>query len=489
MVHSRYSGTQWGFLAAAAIVLLAFWTTRLTESPIQWDAATNLRMSLNLERHGVLSLSTHAPYVPSMYREPLPPLLGTLTIKATDAALGQASEDDYFRGERGKLLKLKNLPWLALLSVVIFLFAEELGLSFLPSLVCVLLTNLLLLDSDTGFFMLDSWYTESEATALLSLGSLLLLQGLRRAGLRRVALAGVCFGLLTLVKASFLYITLGLAIAIPLLALLMHRPVRMAAMQAALLAVLTVLVVLPWMARNYTSIGYFGLSERGGEVLFDRAVIDQMSRDEYVGAYYFFAPYPLNGALRRLLGYSNQDVMKGGRLQRLNMGRGSDFYDQDIAAETAGRPENAVTYEHRAGAFRHQRIAQLRAAGVAFPEQTVDGELQARAVAIIRQHPFEHLALIPMYLWEGAFFSFPALVFILFHALRRRKYELAATVLPLLASLLFYAACAHLEPRYGIPNYPLVVCILVALVWQYAQSFSTNRATAVGKDELRAQPQ
>jgi hypothetical protein len=32
--------------------------------------------------------------------------------------------------------------------------------------------------------------------------------------------------------------------------------------------------------------------------------------DEYVGGYYYLAPYPLNGALRRILGYSRSDTYR-----------------------------------------------------------------------------------------------------------------------------------------------------------------------------------
>jgi hypothetical protein len=479
-VHPKFSASQWGVLAATAALLIVFWMTRITDTPIVWDAAENLRLTLNLERNGVVSMSATAPIVPSMYREPVPVFFGKFAVRAVDRVLGRADTAEYYRGERAKLLKYQNIPWLALLSAVVFIIGQELGLAFLPSLLCVLLTNLLLLNADIGYFMLDNLYTEAAATALLSLGSLLLLTGVGRKGLTRIALAGACFGVLALVKALFLYITLGLVIAIPSLSLLLRRSMGAAVLRAAVLGALAALVVLPWMLRNYLDMGQFGISQRGGEVLYDRAIMDQMTRDEYVGSFYLSAPYPLNGALRRLFGYSNKDIEEGGRLQRLNQSSDSSFFVRDYSAENAGRPQDAITYVHRAGADRVLLSNQLAAAGNPQPEIASDREVQARARAIILHHPFRHLALIPMYLWQGAFFSFPALAVIVFYAFSHRKYELAVMVLPAFASLLFYASFAHLEPRYGIPTYPIIICVLVALACRYSRPFNANSVLASG---------
>jgi len=471
---AKLSASQWSILAVTALVLIVFWSSRMTESPITWDAAENLRLTLNLERSGVISLSTTAPLQPSMYREPLPLFYGQFAVRAVDQALGRADDAEYYRGVRAKLLKYQNIPWLLLLSVAVFLMGRELGLAFTSSWLCVLLTNLLLLQTDTGYFMLDNLYTEAAAAALLCSGSLLLLAGVRRTRSTLIALAGVCFGLLTLVKASYLYIVLGTVIAIPLLAPLLRRSLGASTRYAAVLAAVTLLVTLPWAFRNYVELGYFAIAQRGGEALYQRAVLDQLSWDEYRGAFYHYAPYPLSGALRRLLGYSRRDSDQGGRMQRLNVSSTSSFYVRDYSADIAGRPQDAVTYLHLAGAQRVQLRNQLAAAGNPQPEVESDRQVQARALAIIRQHPLRHLAVILTCLWYEAFFSFPALVFILVYAFRRRNFELAVLVLPAFASLLFYASLAYPEPRYGIPTHPVVICALLVLAFQYRQRFKAG---------------
>jgi hypothetical protein len=464
-MRSHVTAAQWMTLAASGILLALCWTTRATDSPVMWDAGDNLIMMLNLERHDVISLSNEAPYTPTMYREPLPILLGQFAIAAVDQALGPTDREYYFRGERARLLKLiLNLPWLALLGIVTFALARELGLSFIPSLACVLALNCILFRGYLGYFMMDSLYSEASASALLSLGSLLLLVGIRRSSIGRIALAGVTFGLLLLVKAVYLYLVLSMVIATPIVAMLVRGPVVMGLRWAIVLSAAALLVASPWMFRNYRDFGYFAVSLRGGEALYDRAVTNQMNFDEYVGSYYFFAPYPINGALRRFLGYSNQDTDEGGRLQRLNEGSGSKFFLRDYFAELDGKPQDAITYMHRAGAERIRLRNQLQAAGDPYPLVTADRTLRQRALSMILHHPLRDVALIPMYLWQGAFFAFPILFFALIDSIRQRKFDVSVAMLPAIGSLLFYATFAHLETRYAMPTYPLAVCMLVALV-------------------------
>ena len=142
-VHSKFSKSQWGILAITAALLIAFWTSRITDGPIVLDAAENLQLTLNLERHGIISMSETAPILPSMFREPAPVFFGMLAVRAEDAVLGHADTAEYYHGERARWLKYQNIPWMALLSATVFRLGQELGLAFLPTLICVLLSNLL----------------------------------------------------------------------------------------------------------------------------------------------------------------------------------------------------------------------------------------------------------------------------------------------------------------------------------------------------------
>jgi 4-amino-4-deoxy-L-arabinose transferase-like glycosyltransferase len=460
---TRFTSAQWLLLALGSALLVIFWLSRISTSPIVWDAAENLHLTLNVAHHHAFSQSEQEPLQPSTYREPLPILFSAVAVDAVDAALGPTDNSDYFQGRRARLLKYQNLVWMAVLTLVTFALARELGITFNLSLVCVAALNLLLLTHDVGYFMLDSLYTEALASALLCLASLLLLKGLRRNSLTWLALAGISFGLLILVKALFLYLIATVAIFMVLLSPWLHRSYWVATRQAAALVILALLVILPWMLRNLEQVGYFAITQRGGEVLYDRAMADQMTRDEYIGAYFMYAPYPLDGILRRILGYSRSDLEFGGRLQRLNESPAASFYVRDYSAELAGRPEDAVTYMHRAGADRVRLRMQLEQAGDLHAEPTSDRLIQQRATQMIRQHLFSHLELIPLYLWQGAFFCFPVLVLAAIVALRRRRIDVLLMLWPATGSLLFYASVAHLEPRYAIPTFPIVVCALAAV--------------------------
>jgi hypothetical protein len=454
---------RWPALLATGCVLIAFWSWRITDRPVVDDAAQNLWMTLNLERAGVVSLSEAAPLVPSMQREPLPAAVGALAVRLEDALRGRGQPAEYFGGERARWLKYQNFLWLALLSAGVLAFARLLGLGFWGSLACVLASNALLLNEEYGFYMLDSLLTESAAAAFLTWGSVLLARG---AGADRRALivaAGLCFGALTLVKAAFLYVTVGLVLALPCLALLLRLPARGAGIQAVLLGVSAAVVVLPWMMRNELTIGYFGIAGRGGEAVWTRAVLDQMTPDEYKGTFYAWAPYPFGGLARRILGYSKADLELGGRLQRINDGV-SSFVSQDAAAEDAGRPEETLTYYRRSRAQRVILVNALTAAGHPQPWMAADRELMRRGERMIAQRPWSHLALSLPMLWRGGYFAFPPLAVAFVYALRRRRYELALAVLPSLALVLFYAVGSPFEPRYAMPGYPLVVGLLIATV-------------------------
>jgi hypothetical protein len=462
-MNAGLTGTQRVALIATAIGVLLFWATLISDDKIMADAHQNLWMALNLRNSEVISLSESPPVVPSMQREPLPALVGALAVRAVDAVLGPAPAADYFYGKRAALLKYQNVLWLYVLSIAVFIVGLNLGLTFWPALLCVLVSNSLLLGEWYRICMLNSLLTESAAAAFLTLGSALLTIGSSANKLRWVVCAGVCFGLLALVKAAFLYVTLGLLLAIPGLSLLLRQPSRSAIVQAAVLTGTAALVVLPWMLRNYSSIGYFEIAGRGGEALYDRAVMEQMTRDEYIGSFYAWAPYPFGGPLRRALGYSRTDMEEGGRLQRLNESSDSSFARRDEAAELAARPQDTVTYYRRGRAEKMILLNQFVAAGNPEPELAADRELKKRAIAMIVKHPLRHVALTLSLLWRGGNFAFAPLAGAFIYAVRCRKRELALLVLPALALVLFYALLSSFETRYAMPTYPLVVCVLVAL--------------------------
>jgi hypothetical protein len=452
-------------LLVVAVGLVLFWYARITEADIAADAAENLQMALNLKDHGTISMDQSAPFAPSMQREPLPIYVDMWAARALDQLWGKAPPSEYFHGVRARALKYQNILWLAVLSAAIFVMGWQLSGSFVLALVCVLASNLLLLVSDWfALCMLDSLLTESAAAALLAVGSLLLALGVRANRLTLIAFAGLAFGLLALVKAIFLYVIVGLAIAVPALSAVRLVPLRAAALQAVVLAFAALLVVAPWMYRNYHDVGYFEVSGRSGEALNDRVSMDGMTRDELLGSFYVWAPYPLNGIVRRILGYEKSDLARGGRLQRLNETDDSGFHDSDIAAELARKPEDAVTYYRRGRANMMIVVDRFTQLGSAQPRMMADHELRKRSLAFILHHPLKHAALSVAVLWRGAGYAFPLLAIAFVYGVRRRERELAIVVLPTVGLVLLYALATSFDTRFGMPAYPIAVTGTLALV-------------------------
>src|SRR3984885_15788741 len=80
---------QWSAVLIALGLVWLVAISEITGAPILKDASENLRMALNLERHGVISMDEGPPYRPSMWREPVPIAVLAVAIYTTDIVLGK----------------------------------------------------------------------------------------------------------------------------------------------------------------------------------------------------------------------------------------------------------------------------------------------------------------------------------------------------------------------------------------------------------------
>lgn len=236
------------------------------------------------------------------------------------------------------------------------------------------------------------------------------------------------------------------------------------------------------MLRNYQHFDSYQIAERGGTVLMTRAIKDLMTPVEYRGTFYAWAPWGVKAVMRRVLGFRSEDLEAGGRLERLNRSPRSSFHQKDVAAELAGQPEKATSYFYKSLAeYRKLKLA-YQAAGAPNPTMAADKEIQRRALTIVKEHPWRHLAMTPPFLWRGAFFSFPILVIVLIHSLRKRHDDLALFVAPAFGAIMFYALLSHFIPRYGQALRPvaIVAAVLLAKAWwdQRRSQDQTDRAPA-----------
>jgi hypothetical protein len=456
-------------LLVLALGLAALWGSRVESALAEHDEAETIQLALNLQRHGVQSMSTSAPITPSMLREPLPIVTTAAAIGLTDAVLGQGSSESYFSGQRAAWLRVQNVLWMAVLVFAAFWIVWSATASFATATAAAVLSGLLPVVPGV-VLRLDQMDTEAPSAALLLIASWLLVIGVTRARIGMVGAAGVAFGLLALTKAAMLYVffgmivTLAASLVLPQMRQLLRQPLK----QLAVLSLAFAVVVTPWMIRNYVHFGTFNIATRGGIVLMLRAVKDMMTVEEYVGSFYVWAPRPLRAPVALVTGFRGKDLQRGGRLQRLNRSPSSDFADDDRRAQAAGRPEDAISYYRRAQAEQVKVALALEAAGHPTPGAEADKIIQQRAMQSIKQHPWRHLAVTVPFLWRGAAYAFPLLVFTLIQGFRRHRPELALFVWPAFGLVMFYALLTHFIPRYGSPALPVAIvgACLVISAWR-----------------------
>lgn len=466
-------------LATAAItlaVLVPLWVSQVSGARIESDAKAYVQMSTNLVRHDVISIDAEPPLRPSMYREPLPILTTALAMSISDALHGRADVSAYFEGARARHLKMQNVFWMLVLcgasAWAIYLLTGSLAAAAVGAIA-----------AHAPFYgnwvsgTIDSLYTEQAAAAALIAGSSCLIAAVTRSRqLLYMALCGAAFGVLALIKAAFLYVFLGLIGVLLLAQLSMHlrRELRLRFAALATLALCFAAVLSPWLYRNWQQFGVVQIVERAGAILTLRAAKNDMTGIEYAGAFYFYAPRPVRPLVGSLLGFGPEDLMRGGRLQRLNR-YGSDFHADDVAAMRRGRSEDAISYYYQQRAERNRLRRHFRAVGHPHPDVAADDALMDWAVDRIRSHPWRHLATTAPFLWRGAFLPFPILLCAVVYGWRRRRYDILLFALPAFGAVMFYGLFTHFILRYGVPAWPVALTVAVALGTLVLQQ---NRAQA-----------
>jgi len=476
-VVGMLKGIQFAVIVTAGALLLAVGNAMITGKTIKGDARQTVQLALSLQRHGIMSLDTAPPRQPSMEREPVPVLMVAATLAVTDRVAGRANMDQYLIGDRVKNLKRVDLFWLAIIYVSAFwaltLFIESFAVRLGGA---VLACIPILVESLKSNAALEAMYSDVGAAAMLLVASSTCVVAARRRTSWGFLCAGACFGLLALIKASVMYVFVGVIAAFAAYLLLdgKRSPVGHIAKVSMALLIGFAVVVAPWMVRNHQHFGVYQIAERGGQVLMIRATKNMMTPEEYLGSFYFWAPHG-RFIIGPILGFTPDDLNKrGGRLQHLNRENQSDFNLDDRAAERAGQPEKAVSYYRRARAEWRRMILECTAEGAQYPSLCADKELKKRALALIVQHPFRHLAMTIPFLWRGALFASASLAGALCLAWRRRSLDFGLFLMPALGLTMFYALFSHFIPRYGEPLIPTTMVALVVSITML------RRAPAVG---------
>jgi hypothetical protein len=460
------ASAQRAIVAAIIAALLVIWFPRITPSPVDSDNVVTLSMGINLAHHGVMSQRELEPTHPSNYREPFPAVAVAAAVVIVDAFLGKGAFQEYFSGNRLKYLKYINILWLILLWFSAFAATRHFTGSF-----CLAVFGascaVTIFSSQSRMVGVNELATELPAAFLLILSSFMLALALSGRSMLRFGIAGLCFGLLTLTKAAFLYVVLGMvAVLVPIYLLSKGRALRTRLLAVVLFGFSFAIVVIPWMYRNNQQLGYFQVASRGGGILYSRALLNQVTPQEYRGSFYVWAGPGLRPLIGSVLGFSPADVERGGRLQRLNDGP-SSFYEEDRAAELSGRPEDALTYYRLPRAERIKLLKEFENAGSPEPMLAAEDVLQGRGLKMIAEDPVADLKMVLPLLWRSAPVTFPLLVIALGYSLAVRRYDFAIFVSPALAMVGFYAVLATFVPRYSTPAFPTasVAAVVIFHAW------------------------
>ena len=508
-------------------------TQFITERGPRWpDDRGNITMAYNLYKHNVLSVDvvSDSPLQPSCHREPITPLSVALLMRFHPGFQSEWKRDELMKnGAPMKVLKDVNLIWLFLALVGVWWAVRLLGGNLLISSVALLLVY------GVGFIhgILNYILSEIPASACLVWSSVFLLLAYKNKSLLLCILAGVALALLTLTKAVFYYVFFPIPLILMGLLLLNRTPRRQCLLLPMMLCIGFGLVVYPYMLRNYHHFNQFKITARGGVVLLIRANKNDMNWTEIKGAFYHWAPQGYQPAIGKILGFSDEDLKKGGRLQRLNrhmyvrpsksgtvepvpqlatLGMAEhrisdpEFAKADQRAVNAGRPEDAISFIYSMSADRRKSFTKFRRSGAEHPHQEGDRELRSKAVSMIKQRPFRHLALTPLFLWRGIgeipganpwlpYFArsgwFRATAHLLFFlsiwvlpliALYRRRFEVFLFLMPAIGMMLFYGLFSHNILRYNVPAYPImVISFFLVAAWVIRGLYSSIRRRYAGK--------
>jgi hypothetical protein len=452
------------FAGLLAVILLAMWARQIDDGPIISDAVQSLQMGVNFARHGMFSLESAPPLTPTNFREPVVPAASALAIKIIDAIAGESPPESYFSGKRLQYLKYQNLFWLSLLSIGTFWVVRSFTSSFYVGLIAVILVNWPFRPHFPPG-LIDDLMTEIPSAGMLVVASGALAIAFGRSRPSLYVLSGVMFGALTLTKAVALYVFIVLVGILGCL-YLMRRPMgslKVVARNLALLIVPFACVVAPWMIRNHIELGTFEITQRAGYALEERSLEDQMSAQEFEGAFYLWAPPMIKTHLGAWLGFSQNDLLAGGRLQHLDDNPDSALSQADLPYEEAGAPEKAVTFFRRGRAELARLRQQFRAAGRPFPDVDQDAAAKKNAAAVILDHPWRHLAVTALLLWRSSAVTAPILIGSLAFAIWRRRYDLVLFVLPSLGIVAVYALSSPFVGRYDMPMHWFTILLLPIL--------------------------
>jgi len=320
---------------------------------------------------------------------------------------------------------------------------------------------------------MDCLLTEIPTAALMLWTAIVFISCSRRQKPLLFLAAGILLGFLTLTKALFLYIAVGIAMGL-LIYFFLARAMRSSRLQPACLAFFMLGFVCtagPWVLRNKVNFDSAAISSRGGMVLYYRALKNQMDPYEILAAFYLWGPGVYTRIVKNtFLDIGEREYEEGGRAVRLNRLSTSSFALRDRQAEAAGKPECAITLYRRARADRVRMAVRFREEGHPYPLQAADNFLKIQSVRMIAGQPIRHVLMTVPFAWRGIWCFYGGGVFTLLNALsyaafvalccygvvKKNRELMLFCLLPMLM-LFLYAFLTHNQTRFSAPAIPFMI--------------------------------
>lgn len=443
--------------------------SRIQGAEITKDALQNLVITFNVWTKGKFSENGETP---TYSREPLPVALAAahmaiFTSVPANANIFEVAKNPHYV----KQIVAINIAFSVLLLSAICLLARQLSLSFPLTALTMILSWYFFAGAPRH---IDRMYTELFTAGLLVLAANATIYTYQSKKLTAAVATGGILAAFALTKASGFYVTL---VALPMLAAGMYFFKLVSARKAFgiwLTMLLTfLLLVTPWMMRNYLIFGDYAIAERGGNVLLTRAIKNRMTDEEYRAAFYVYAPGSMQQLFfEKILGFEQRNLEPGGKYVRLIRHQPGE---QD--AIEAGNPDAAISYYGLRAATEIRMLREMQDAGQ--DTRQVDQMQKALAFELIRADPAAHAKATLPFAWRGVWsfagkggivkellnlLSFISLLVIPLIAVWKRKPEWFAGSLVAMGFYLFHAATTHFIPRYSAPLIPLSLFFLF-LLW------------------------
>jgi hypothetical protein len=265
----------------------------------------------------------------------------------------------------------------------------------------------------------------------------------------------------------------------------------------AILVTGTLIIVAPWLIRNYTIYGEFNIVLRGGEAITERVLLNQMQEYEIKAAFYLWGPELYRSLAKSTsLDVDPNEFDLGGKYERIPR-----YPVMGNHAIRLGMPEKAIDYHSKVLAKQHMLEFKYMDIGYEGDKAWLlsHKEMKAESIQWILTHPIQHASMLPLFVWRSIWCfpnsTIPLLssklqeythnivnllsyltIFILFiyGAIKRNKDMIALTLIPVIM-LLFIVGVTHSLPRYTQPVIPTMLISLVHMFGVMTNHFLSQK--------------